>query len=414
MRGFSTQLRTKQGAIIGAGVVIVITAITIWSWKSSSSSKKDNESPDERSVKTKKDSVAKEQNDMVVEQSQIKKDDQISIVVKEEANTSVNKFEDLSAEKKNEDLEEKFEVVEKKKVVVVADTVTEVVEGQYDEFSSIKSHNLSATTSSADETDICTPEHEANTVTDVKHPKSSAQIDTHNNNLEKVNFDWTEESIKAVLPPINRDIITVSPSDADTTETIATTNGTEPQQLESTSTTTAIESQQSKQKEQEEYVVIDHPAEQISIKEQVIASPVAVTTISTEEEPVVSEKVQDSSTPSSVKSTTPLSSSLTANAPEFIPKSHQQHKKLAKKFLTREQLIEQQRQHHMPRSKARCSHWPHCTNNNCKFFHPYRPCRAGDECSYGDRCMFVHPNDCAVNVRDNNKNTTAINTSIPA
>lgn len=38
MTSIANQLRTKQGAIIGAGVVIVITAITIWSWKSSSSS----------------------------------------------------------------------------------------------------------------------------------------------------------------------------------------------------------------------------------------------------------------------------------------------------------------------------------------------------------------------------------------
>lgn len=38
MTGIANQLRTKQGAIIGAGVVIVITAITIWSWKASSSS----------------------------------------------------------------------------------------------------------------------------------------------------------------------------------------------------------------------------------------------------------------------------------------------------------------------------------------------------------------------------------------
>lgn len=38
MSSIANQLRTKQGAIIGAGVVIVITAFTIWSWKSSSSS----------------------------------------------------------------------------------------------------------------------------------------------------------------------------------------------------------------------------------------------------------------------------------------------------------------------------------------------------------------------------------------
>jgi hypothetical protein len=41
MTGIANQLRTKQGAIIGAGVIIVITAITIWSWKSTVPNKKD-------------------------------------------------------------------------------------------------------------------------------------------------------------------------------------------------------------------------------------------------------------------------------------------------------------------------------------------------------------------------------------
>lgn len=41
MSGIANQLRTKQGAIIGAGVIIVITAITIWSWKSTVPDKKD-------------------------------------------------------------------------------------------------------------------------------------------------------------------------------------------------------------------------------------------------------------------------------------------------------------------------------------------------------------------------------------
>lgn len=41
MSGIANQLRTKQGAIIGAGVIIVITAITIWSWKSTVPNKKD-------------------------------------------------------------------------------------------------------------------------------------------------------------------------------------------------------------------------------------------------------------------------------------------------------------------------------------------------------------------------------------
>ncbi|CAO0801921.1 unnamed protein product [Mucor circinelloides] len=415
MTGIANQLRTKQGAIIGAGVVIVITAITIWSWKASSSSttppnNKDAKSPDERSVKNKKDikeeSVAKKANDMVTEQSQIKKDniDEGSIIIKEEVVVSVQEVEDAPLEEKEEELEKK----EEKVVITTTETVTEIIDTHCDESSSIKSHTLSAATSSADETDICTPEHEANTVNDVKQPESSAtttdEIDTQNNSsylsedknqnvAEKVKFDWTEESVKAALPPMNRDIITVSTTSFDTDKGIA------------------IESQQ------EEFVVVDHPIEKEPTKEQDSVAPVTAVTNTTEEEPVLSEKVQvspASSSTSSEKSPVSLSSSLTADAPEFIPKSHQQPtKKPTKKFLTREQLIEQQRQHHMPRSKARCSHWPHCTNNNCKFFHPYRACRAGDDCLFGDRCMFVHPNDCIVNVRDNNKNAAAA-TSISA
>ncbi|KAG2209400.1 hypothetical protein INT46_009532 [Mucor plumbeus] len=398
MTGIANQLRTKQGAIIGAGVIIVITAITIWSWKSTVPNKKDSQTSNERSVKNKKDikeeSVAKKQNDMASQQSQIKKNnDQESLIIKEkQVVVSVEKDEELPVEKKNEDVE--------KVVVTTTETVTEIIDTHCDESSSIKSHTLSAATSSADETDICTPQHEANTVTDVKRSESSAtaQIDTQENisilsenkNVnEKVKFDWTEESVKAALPPINRDIVTVSTTSLDTAENDITVSN-------ESITTTITESQQ------EEYVVVDHPKKDEFITEQAITTPAT-----TEEEPVLSEKVQVSS--SSEKSPISLSSSLTASAPEFVPKSHQQPKKPAKKFLTREQLIEQQRQHHMPRSKARCSHWPHCTNNNCKFFHPYRACRAGDDCLFGDRCMFVHPNDCTVNVRDTNKNAATVN-----
>lgn len=278
----------------------------------------------------------------------------------------MQKVEDAPLEEKEEELEKK----EEKVVITTTETVTEIIDTHCDESSSIKSHTLSAATSSADETDICTPEHEANTVTDVKQPESSAtttdEIDTQNNSsylsedknqnvAEEVKFDWTEESVKAALPPMNRDIITVSTTSFDTDKGIVT------------------------ESQQEEFVVVDHPIEKEPTKEQDIVAPVAAVTNTTEEEPVLSEKVQvspASSSTSSEKSPVSLSSSLTADAPEFIPKSHQQPtKKPTKKFLTREQLIEQQRQHHMPRSKARCSHWPHCTNNNCKFFHPYRACR---------------------------------------
>ncbi|KAK4512190.1 uncharacterized protein ATC70_013433 [Mucor velutinosus] len=407
MTSIANQLRTKQGAIIGAGVVIVITAFTIWSWKSSSSTtappnSKDAKASDERSVKNKKDtkeeSAANKANDMVTKQSQIKKDNvnEASIIIEEEVVT-VEKVEDTLLEEKNEESEQK----EEKVVVTTTETVTEIIDNHGDEISSAKSHTLSAATSSADETDICTPEHEANTVADVKHHESTAtdEVDTQHNTsylsedknqdvAEKVKFDWTEESVKAALPPMNRDIVTVSTVSLDTAESIVT------------------------ETHHEEFVVVGHPIDKDPVKEQDIVASAATTTTSTDEEPALSEKVQVSSSSSSTSSEksppVSLSSSLTADAPEFVPKSLQQPtKKPTKKFLTREQLIEQQRQHHMPRSKARCSHWPHCTNNNCKFFHPYRACRAGDDCLFGDRCMFVHPNDCIVNIRENKNAATS-------
>lgn len=284
----------------------------------------------------------------------------------------MEKVENAPLEEKDEELEQK----EEKVVITTTETVTEIIDNHGDESSSVKSHTLSAATSSADETDICTPEHEANTVTDIKHHESTTtdEVDTQNNAsylsedktqdvAEKVKFDWTEESVKAALPPMNRDIVTVSTASLDNAETIVT------------------------EVQHEESVTLESIATEARHGESVTPESVTteaqheefVTTTFTEEEPALSEKVQvpsSSSSTSSEKSPVSLSSSLTADAPEFVPKSLQQPtKKPTKKFLTREQLIEQQRQHHMPRSKARCSHWPHCTNNNCKFFHPYRACR---------------------------------------
>lgn len=78
--------------------------------------------------------------------------------------------------------------------------------------------------------------------------------------------------------------------------------------------------------------------------------------------------------------------------PEFIPQQ-KPRKRSSKKSLTRIQLIEQQRQNHTPTVNARCNHWPRCTNKHCKYWHPFKMCRAGDACYYGKKCMFVHPSD---------------------
>lgn len=70
-------------------------------------------------------------------------------------------------------------------------------------------------------------------------------------------------------------------------------------------------------------------------------------------------------------STKPLSS----DAAVFVPRRQVQPKKSLRRRLTRPELIQQQRQNYTPHAKARCSHWPCCTNKNCKFWHPFRDCR---------------------------------------
>ena len=46
-----------------------------------------------------------------------------------------------------------------------------------------------------------------------------------------------------------------------------------------------------------------------------------------------------------------------------------------KQRLSRLERIEQQRQTTAPKMKSRCQYWPACTNKNCKYSHPSKPCR---------------------------------------
>jgi hypothetical protein len=62
----------------------------------------------------------------------------------------------------------------------------------------------------------------------------------------------------------------------------------------------------------------------------------------------------------------------TAPAPA---KTNGEKKKHSKKRMTRLEQIDQQRQTHIVTMKARCNWWPNCTNKNCKYHHPYKPCR---------------------------------------
>ncbi|XP_065655394.1 trichohyalin isoform X4 [Hydra vulgaris] len=41
--------------------------------------------------------------------------------------------------------------------------------------------------------------------------------------------------------------------------------------------------------------------------------------------------------------------------------------------------------------QERCVYWPSCKNSFCKYVHPSIPCKAFPKCSFGDRCLYVHP-----------------------
>lgn len=167
--------------------------------------------------------------------------------------------------------------------------------------------NHSCATSSTDETDIWTPEHESTTNDEVDHKKNTPETTTATTTTSAVTEEYIWKADNAV--PVTDE----KPSE------------------EWAANTTA-------------------------------AAPVAPTT--------------------PVKSSKPLSLS----APVFVPRQQAKYqaelqneneapKKSTKKRLSRVELIEQQRQNHTPYAKARCSHWPRCTNKNCKFWHPYRECR---------------------------------------
>ncbi|CAO3613734.1 unnamed protein product [Cunninghamella blakesleeana] len=66
----------------------------------------------------------------------------------------------------------------------------------------------------------------------------------------------------------------------------------------------------------------------------------------------------------------------------------------SKSSMTRLEIIQQQKQPYIPSFKSRCEFWPGCTNNRCKYYHPFMNCRNGKSCSFGKKCIFLHPDDC--------------------
>ncbi|CAO3692116.1 hypothetical protein CU097_008444 [Rhizopus azygosporus] len=66
--------------------------------------------------------------------------------------------------------------------------------------------------------------------------------------------------------------------------------------------------------------------------------------------------------------------------------------------------IQKQSQNHLPKMKSRCNYWPNCTNKHCKYWHPVKDCRMGDQCAFRERCMFLHPEDYGIVARGKRKN----------
>lgn len=135
--------------------------------------------------------------------------------------------------------------------------------------------------------------------------------------------------------------------------------------------------------------VVDHkkntPETKSTVTEEYIWKADATSTSATEEKSneewaanatAVASAIVDAPVAAPVPAT-PTHRPLSLSAPIFVPRqqAQTQPKKNAKKRLSRAELIEQQRQNHTPHAKARCSHWPRCTNKNCKFWHPFRDCR---------------------------------------
>ncbi|ORZ10090.1 hypothetical protein BCR42DRAFT_395815 [Absidia repens] len=65
----------------------------------------------------------------------------------------------------------------------------------------------------------------------------------------------------------------------------------------------------------------------------------------------------------------------------------------SKQDMTRLERIDQQRQPYVALYKSRCEFWPGCTNNHCKYYHPFMECRNGNACKFGKKCIFLHSKD---------------------
>ncbi|KAI7904781.1 uncharacterized protein BX663DRAFT_328036 [Cokeromyces recurvatus] len=412
MSNKSKYLKNKNIAFIGLSVAAAITAYSVWNW-SNSKKKQVKSSNKKQSVKHIDKSIANSNEHSNIKQSQIKEiKENLSNVVTKEENTANS---------------------------------TDIKE----EHTQFILSSLSTTSSSVDEADICTPEPETSndekqseitsTLDDTQKSsvvyivsniekegslmKQNEKMDRNDNSNDAVSI--LSESIVIVEQDEIRDeaiLLKSIPNEAtdmdeftDNDDICTTAIKNENDSVNKSNMTdsfieieaTTIEDTMMNNSDiTESFVdaaaIVQSVINDLSVDENDSININNMTSSDINKSDMIDSFVSNPHfIPESI--TTVRKSVLTADAPEFIPKSLQQRqqkpKKSHKKLLTREQLIEHQKQSYIPQSKSRCTHWPHCTNNNCKFFHPYKECRAGNDCVFGKKCMFVHPNDCIVTSR---------------
>ncbi|KAF9428414.1 hypothetical protein BGZ94_002473 [Podila epigama] len=87
-------------------------------------------------------------------------------------------------------------------------------------------------------------------------------------------------------------------------------------------------------------------------------------------------------------------SELNAEAPEFTP-TWWSAPRYTPAPIARPRNTTTTRSEEPAKLKSRCRFWPKCTNKSCKFVHPTITCRDPANCSFGERCIFIHPSDVA-------------------
>lgn len=334
--------------IAGSVALLALTAYGVWKWNSSDippsvpGNKEDDKK--KKSVTHSNDKVEKQSQEETVTEVEVEETETEEIIkVKEikqtvesdrvilEQSESVVAIDKVELEQEIiEELKQVANELKDEEYVVVSKEEETATPAAVAPTTSTAEESHSCATSSTDDTDIWTPEHEI--------PSNNEVVD-HKKNTPETKSTVTEEYIW---------------------------------KPDTTPTPTATATSSSEEKSSEEWAANATAVASAIVNETPVAAPVAAAT--------------------------PTHRPLSLSAPVFVPRKQVQQaqaqpKKNTKKRLSRAELIEQQRQNHTPHAKARCSHWPRCTNKNCKFWHPIRDCREGETCPFGNKCMFIHPSD---------------------